>query len=72
MHQQKANTVGTLLSTLRDLLEAPDVVRVASIHRRGNAKRLVDAGEVVVDEVEGDGGVVILHFMLKALVRRVK
>ena len=35
----------------RDFLVVPNVVRQASRHRRGNPQGLVDAGEVVMDEV---------------------
>jgi hypothetical protein len=50
---------------------APNMVRDASGHRRGDSQRLVNPGEVVMDEVQSDCRRMILDLFEKALVNRV-
>jgi len=47
------------------------VIRHASLHRRGNAKRLVHAGEIVVQVVQRDCRRVVLNLLENPFVRRV-
>ncbi len=44
----------------------------ASFHCGGNSQRLVNPAEIVVHEVERNRPIVIIGFLLKALVSRVK
>ena len=45
--------------------------RDASSHRRGDPKRLMDPGEVVVHEVQGDGAMWFSSFFQNPFVSRV-
>jgi hypothetical protein len=55
-----------------DFFDAPNVIGNARFHCRGNAKRLMDAPEVVVHEVECHGCGVVLDLFENGFVRRVK
>src|SRR5687768_4588066 len=48
---------------LGNLCRRPDMITDPSLHGRRDPKRLVDAGEVVPHEVEGDGGLVVLDLL---------
>lgn len=44
-----------------DIFHRPELVRDAGSHCRGNAQRLVDAAEIVVDEVKGQPRLLIAN-----------
>ena len=46
-----------------DFLDLPNMASDSCLHRGRHPERLMDAREVVVHEVQGDGGLVVVHLL---------
>jgi hypothetical protein len=63
-HAKRLELCGSLVTQKCDhFVKAPDVIGHASIHRRGDAKALVDAHEVVNHVVQRDGVLMVLELL---------
>ena len=47
--------------------QPPNVIWNSRLHCRGDAQGLVNPGEIIVHEVEGNGRLVVLHFLWKGI-----
>ena len=52
-----------LLNQIYDFFQAPNMVRYARLHRRGASQGHVNAGEIVIHEMQGDSVSMVLDLL---------
>jgi hypothetical protein len=66
-HLIQAVENGLLVQQLNNVLDAPDVIRDSSLHRRGYPDRPMNPTEVVVKKVDSEHMLVVLYFLTKPI-----